>query len=396
MFVESKGSDAAALEPIRVLHVIDTLAIGGAERVLVELVNCFDKRVIHPFVCITRKSDEHTFLSELQNDIKVFQLQRRVRWDIGALKQFGRIIKENEIQIIHAHGYGSARFSVAANLLNAIRTPIVVHAHNSTRPSAADRFVVRCGSEHFIANSPQLVEWSKSLFRIQPDAVSLVENAIDTKRYDQAQPTKIWSNGRPRPKFVGIVIANVNPIKDLESLFRGVAMSRHKEDLQILIAGSLNNTKYVASCHALLSELQMGDRVTFLGTRCDIPELLASTDFGLLSSTSETGPIALLEYMAAGLPFVSTRVGQVGSAVSRWLPQSFVPPKDHIAFGKALGNLLDLSASERRKYGSIGRQLLEEHFTLRHSVLRLTKIYRRLVDKTRGKHEKQSLLCIEA
>jgi glycosyltransferase involved in cell wall biosynthesis len=66
---------------------------------------------------------------------------------------------------------------------------------------------------------------------------------------------------------------------------------------------------YAKACLALRDELGLRERVLFLGSRADIVELLAGADFAVLCSKTESGPLALVEYAASGLPFVSTRVG---------------------------------------------------------------------------------------
>ena len=90
--------------------------------------------------------------------------------------------------------------------------------------------------------------------------------------------------------------------------------------------------EYLRAIRARCEELGLGRNVTFLGSRADIPEILRAADIGLLPSRSEGGPIAILEYMAAGLPFISTRTGYNTETAADLGVPGIVPLDDPDAF----------------------------------------------------------------
>jgi glycosyltransferase involved in cell wall biosynthesis len=359
--------------PLRVLHVIDSLAVGGAERVLVDLANTIDRQVVIPSVCVTRAGDM-TLERELRSDVIVEQLLRTKTLDIGSMRRFAQILAEQAIDLIHAHGYSSSRFALIARLFSRTRPPLVLHAHSSDPPDRTTRLIARFGVRHVIGVSPEIVGWAHSMLGVT--SATLIGNALDPQPYQEAKPAEISQHFAQRPRLIGVVVANVRPVKDFETLFTALARSQHSQEIGILVAGSTSDEAYVAHCRRLLELLGIANQVIFLGRRHDVPELLAAADLGVLSSRRESGPLALLEYMAAGLPFVTTQVGHVGeSAAKAGLPGT-VPPGDSIAFAATLDTLAALETNERQQRGAEGCALVLRHFTRGTQIEQVQALYR--------------------
>lgn len=360
-------------DPIRVLHVIDSLAVGGAERVLVDLANTLDRTIVTPAICVTRKADM-TLAANLSTDVKIFTLPRQRVLDLMSINGFCQIIRNQAIDVMHAHGYSSSRFVFAAKLFGRLRTPLIMHSHSSDPPGMMTRLVARRNIEAFIGTSPEVVAWGRDLLGLSNTI--LLGNSVDLQPYSEAQPANIEAYFGTRPSIIALVVANVRPVKHMENLFLAVARSKFRTQLGVMVAGSLDDGLYFQKCQKLLLELELANQVVFLGRRLDVPNLLAAADIGLLSSLRETGPLALLEYMAAGLPFVSTRVGQIGQAVAEAGLPATVPIKDPQSFAAALDTLLDLPKSARKNRGMQGQQYLLNHFNRQDQVDRLHILYR--------------------
>lgn len=359
--------------PLKVMHVIDSLSIGGAERVLVDLVNAVDRDVVIPSVCVTRAGDM-TLASELPPDVKVEQLPRTKMFDLQSMRRFVQIIAQQRIDIIHAHGYSSSRFAMTAGLIGARRPPLVLHAHSSAPPDARTRLIAHLGVKHVIGVSPEIVGWAHDMLGVS--SATLISNGLDPQPYLTASGANIAGHFAQRPRLLAVVVANVRPVKDFETLFNAFARSAYRNEIGLLVAGSVEDRDYITQCHALLEALGLSKQVIFLGRRQDVPALLAAADIGLISSRRESGPLALLEYMAAALPFVSTRVGHIGCSAANYGLQGTVPAGDYEAFTEALDVVARLSPAERRQRGEDGRSVLMRHFTRRVQVEQVQSLYR--------------------
>lgn len=371
------------MKGIKVLHVIDSLAPGGSERVVIEIVNQFDLGEVISSICVTR---DDVFLQEKINPkIQLFCLNRKRTWDLKALRQFGKIVRENNIQLLHVHGYTSLHFVCAAKILNILYTPVLLHAHSCYPPDWKTRILGKFFVEYFLGTAPELVIWAQSLIYMNPGKIFLLGNAIDLLPFKNANSVDVSQFFDFAPRFIGIIVANVRPVKDFETLLYALDKSRYRNEIGILIVGSTDEEKYVIHLKNLIAKLNLKKQIVFLGKRNDVPDLLISADFGLLSSEKETGPIAILEYMAAGLPFISTNVGQVNELIAQVDSVSFVEPKCPEMFAKALDDLLDLPRADWKNRINVGNKVLEEFFDIRSRIQFLQQIYTNIIQAR--KHE---------
>jgi glycosyltransferase involved in cell wall biosynthesis len=106
----------------------------------------------------------------------------------------------------------------------------------------------------------------------------------------------------------------------------------------------------------------LGDAVRFLGSRRDIPEILAASDCFVLPSLWEGLPIALLEAMATGLPCIATEVSGTMQVVIDGVTGLLVPPGDSDALAKAMGEML-AEPQRARLMGAEGKRRVEAHFS---------------------------------
>jgi len=123
----------------------------------------------------------------------------------------------------------------------------------------------------------------------------------------------------------------------------------------------------------------------FLGRRADIPEILACCDIAVLPSRAEGLPNAVLEYMAAGLPTVVSRVGGNAELVENGVTGLQVPPEDSPALSAALLKLLQDPALARRMAQS-GHEFTIRNFSFERLVREVDSLYSELLERGGGHH----------
>jgi glycosyltransferase involved in cell wall biosynthesis len=362
-----------------IVHVIDSLTAGGAERVLVELVNGLHRRGAPVGVCVTRSGLQ--LAGELEPGVELLTLGRARTWDLAALRRFVREWSARGARILHAHGRSSLAFCAVAKLMAGNRFRLVFHDHYgeiNVDPSApfALRVIARGLVDHYVGVAPALQRWAVERLGFAPERATVLGNAIHLRRFEEAAPVDRASLPAIRQPLVGVMVANLRPQKDHGLLFQALAASaRAWRDLHLLLVGTGLDSEHGRACARMVEDLGLRDNVTFLGSRTDIPGILRTADVGLLSSRSESGPLAILEYMAAGLPFVATRTGEIAQTVAERGIPAFVPPRDVGAFAGALDTLVEMDAEERGARGERGRALVGEMFDLDARVETLTRIY---------------------
>lgn len=166
--------------------------------------------------------------------------------------------------------------------------------------------------------------------------------------------------GLPADIFLWVAVGNLREAKDYPNLLRAVARCPPgPAPFRVLVAGGGALAQDLAG---QARSLGLGDRVDFLGPRDDVPRLLAAADAYVLPSAWEGTPNTLMEAMAAGLPAVATRVGDVDELLQGEAARFVVPPGDSAALAQAMGTLMELSTQARHDLGEAGRRRIHEGF----------------------------------
>jgi glycosyltransferase involved in cell wall biosynthesis len=125
---------------------------------------------------------------------------------------------------------------------------------------------------------------------------------------------------------------------------------------------------------ALANELGLRDRVSFLGFRKDLPELLALADIQVHTSDEEGVPLAILSGMAAGKPIVATRVGGIEEVIRHDYSGVLIPPREPDLFARAVAELIADPARQRR-LGTTAGSFIADEYSLRAATSRVERLY---------------------
>jgi glycosyltransferase involved in cell wall biosynthesis len=191
----------------------------------------------------------------------------------------------------------------------------------------------------------------------------VIHNGIDLERF-AAEPSPVGG----RVLFLGRLAPQKRPDLAIHA-FAEVRRRRPQTRLEVAADGPLR-----ARAEALVETLGLGDAVSFLGQRDDVPTLLARAQCTLLTSDYEGLPLAVLESMAAGVPVVATRVGGIPELVVDGVNGLLVPPGDPQAAAEAVGRLLDDPPLARR-LGEAGRTLVRERHLRERMIAETTALY---------------------
>ena len=365
---------------MHVLHVIDGLGLGGAERMLVDIANRTVDDGHRVSVCVTR--DNLTMARELDSRVHILVLARRARISPIGLARLARFVRTDRVDVIHAHLRSNTAFVLQLRLLRAIDTPIVFHDHYGT--IEVDRSVpawFRFGHrfiDRYVGVYDRLTAWARSA-GMDASRTTTIPNALDLSRFAGAPPSGIRAELGVGSAVLAVMVATLRRDKGIEVLLDALAQTAGREGLRVIVAGTDGEPAYAARCKARCTELGLDRIVTFLGGRTDVPSLLAAADLALLTSHTESGPLVLIEYLAAGLPIVSTRVGDIGRRLAEAGVPGFVAAGDAAGFARELDAVLALTPEERRARGELGKQILVEGWDIRSAMPRWYDVYREAI-----------------
>ncbi|HSE21523.1 MAG TPA: glycosyltransferase, partial [Pyrinomonadaceae bacterium] len=296
---------------IGVMHLIDSLAAGGAERMTVNLINLLPRSSYRPHLCTTRRDGPLARL--VADDVNRLSLKRNHRFDARAFRTMRDYIVENEISILHAHS--TSLFIAAVASLFPPHPLLVWHDHYGRykfddRPAWLYRLAATRVSRVIAVNQP-LAEWSRQKLHMKAQHVEYVSNFVCES--ESARPQQLLPGSRGNRI---VCVANFRPEKDHLTLIGAFdILTQHYPSAHLLLIGADIEGTYAAQVRAEVRHRRLTDHVSFFGPRDDVSSILKRCDVGVLSSASEGLPLALLEYGVAGLPAVATDVGQCGEVL---------------------------------------------------------------------------------
>jgi glycosyltransferase involved in cell wall biosynthesis len=331
------------MNSIRVMHMIDTLDAGGAERVAVNLANLMPRDRFRTYLCTTRR--EGPLAGLVAPDVGKLNLARKRTLEWRGLQRLVSFVRREQIQILHAHEYSLFVAGVAS--LFAPFPAVVWHGHFGRGEAEGRRvWIHRLLARRLravIAVNQPLVQWSRTRLRVPHDRVWFVRNFV-------CRP-ELRGNADPLPGSPGariVCVANLRPQKDHVTLIRAMALVvREVPNAHLLLVGGRSrpdDTHDLVSGHIRQSGLQRN--VSLLGRRDDVADILAACDVGVLSSASEGCPLALLEYGMAGLAAVATEVGECSEVLDQGRAGLLVPAREAERLAESL--VLLLTSPERR------------------------------------------------
>lgn len=318
----------------RVLHLVDTLNVGGTESQLAQLALRMQRVGRHVTVGCLRA--EGPLLQTLQRagiSVVEFRKEKTLLSFNGAhqLLRLAGFLRREKFAVLHAHDLWASLLGVPAGRL--ARTPVVI----SSRRYLADlewytpwrNRIVRCIyrlSTVVIVNSKAVREKLAGGDKLAPEKIRVVYNAVDVDRFAGARRNraKLLPNIAEGAKVIAVLANMYSRVKGhacLISAARIVCASR--PDVFFLLIGDGTER---AALEAQAREAGLDNNVVFAGRRTDVPELLACCDLSVLPSEAEAFPNALLESMSAGLPVVATAAGGSTEIIHNGTNGLLVPP----------------------------------------------------------------------
>lgn len=370
---------------LRVVHLIDQLNLGGAERFTMHVVARLDPARFERTICATRATGNFwpgdtraQAMAELDEaGVRVLELNREGRFDLGAWRPLVRVLRRERVDVLHAHMFGSSVWGTLVARL--ARVPVVIaHDHGTPEDLPLEH---RALERHLLGR-----EVDAYLTVCEPDRRRLVARGVPERK------THVLPNGIVTPEVdptrdvraeLGIdaaapVVGTVGVLRTEKAhgvLLRAAARvrERHPELRVVIVGDGVQRTEL----ERLAAELGIEDAVLFAGVRVDVAEVLRALDVAVNSSVREGSPLSVMEYMEAGLPIVATRVGGVPEIVRDGVDGILVPPSDPDAMADALNRLLD-DREAAAAMGRSGRERRRAEFDLDVVAQRLGELYERL------------------
>jgi len=319
--------------PIHILHLHSTFNLGGKESRAVRLMNAFGDKARHTIV--SAMPDQLGARDAIARGIKYEIAQNPPplsgRPSVKRYEEIARFLRR--FDLVLTYNWGAIDGVMAARVFGKGLPPIVHHEDGFNQDEAEQlnpvrnmyRRIALPAANALVVPSQVLEKVALKHWHQPPDRVHRIANGVATMRYADKPDAKLipqLQNRREGEVFIGCV-AGLRPVKDLPLLVRAVAGVNARFKLVILGEGP-ERQNILDAAEAMAIE----DQVILPGFLPEPHRYMGLFDIFAMSSKSEQAPISVIEAMAAGLPVVSTRVGDIPVMVS---PENvpFLAPRHH-------------------------------------------------------------------
>lgn len=381
--------------PVRIDHLITDSGVGGAEKILYELVKRLDPDKYRCRVIVMKKPGAiakmiaEAGIPLISLDLPVSVGLLYPLFLIPAAKRLLGHLREDPPRILHCWLFqANIMGRIAAGFSN---VPVNISSFHGVEMTSWFHYPVDRATKGLVTRYLMVCKASARHFleklRLAPDKISVVFNGISLAPFKGCD--RMSSRGGLSLSMQEMVIGAVGRLhrdKDLEMLIRALPIVLSVfSGLNLLVAGDGPERerleRYADKC-------SVAKRVKFLGDWDKVPRMLAALDLFVQSSRTEGMPMVLLEAMASGLAVVATDVGGVSELVVAGKINSsvsgetgiLVQPGDHESLAQAIIELLGNQARRQAMAKAAGKRM-EAEFTINKMIENYTELYDELSNK---------------
>jgi len=374
----------------KILFLVDDFSQGGAARVVETLIKGLSLdpcsrpgTSFRPLLaCLDAVGEPGEDLR--QQGVKVFYLRRRPGVDWGLIPRLAKLIRREDIALVHAHQYTAYFYGALAAILAGF-VKVIFTEHGRHYPDRRKPLQVLLNKFILIPCTAAVTAVSKAVKQslvtyegIPPERIRTLLNGIEVERFRLAGDNlkqRARLGCKPAELLIGMV-ARLGQEKDHITLLQAMPLvCRQTPSARLLIIGDGPKRKELEQ---LASSLDLGDQVIFTGKRQDIPELLAMLDLVVLSSFYEGTSVSLLEAMAAGKAVIASRIGGNPQVVVEGESGLLFKPGDSRELAQKMVYLL-ADVSLRKQMGEQGRKRAEELFSGSQMVKKYEGLYHEIL-----------------
>jgi glycosyltransferase involved in cell wall biosynthesis len=341
---------------IRIIQLIDSLEIGGAEKMAVNYANALAAKLEFSGLVTTRK--EGNLKSKIDTSVNYLFLERKGLIDLKAIFKLKRFCKTNRVTHIQAHS--SSFFTAVLIKILLFEIKIIWHDHNGLSEFLSTRknIVLKFSSlffEGIIVVNDQLLQWAtntlfcKKIIYLANFTV-LEENQIKVTNLRGTDGNRI------------ICVANLRYQKNHLFLVEVAKIINNKfPDWSFHLIGKDFQDNYSFQLKSEIKKQELKDAVFLYDSVQDVQNCITQSEIAIITSQSEGLPLVLLEYGLLEKPVIATAVGEIPKIITNEFHGYLVEKSDVVGFASYLEYLIE--NTEQRKYlaHNLNTKIKNEH-----------------------------------
>lgn len=378
------------MEKIKVLHIIEGLSLGGAERRLINDLKLLDKERFDCAVCsLFERFGMEGEILEL--GIPVYKINFKGCLDPAGMARLLRRVKKFTPRIIHTQLFWADLYGRLAAVLLGVKAVLTTVQSSVYEPESGclfsrkrkflDRVSGKVAAARYVAVSESVRASIIRRLAVTPDRARVIYNYVDFADVKKAG----LEESRGLKRELGIngedillsTVGRLNPPKGHRFIFEALSKLRQEfPSLKLLVAGDGPGR---ADLEALAKEMGIASRVLFLGMRQDAKGIMAISDFFVFPTLSEGMPLSLLEAMALEVPCIASAIGPVKEVIEDKKTGYLFAPGNSGELAEVLRGVLN-DRDAARKAAVLAALKAGEKFDGRKCARQLSEFYEELYE----------------
>jgi glycosyltransferase involved in cell wall biosynthesis len=359
---------------IRIVHIMTSFGIGGAEQLVLDLCRRLDRGRFEPIVVAV--VDGGAMRPEFHDvGIPTEVVGKTTKIGLRTIQRLTEFLKAERPQIVHTHLFGGDAWgriaAIRAGVPHIISTEHNINCDEGFIKRLVKRRLAR-DTERIVAVSDAVRAQSLRVDRIPSEKLVVIPNGVDLERF---RPTE-----RPPRDLVQILsVGRLVPQKGHDVLLDAFAVLRDalpRARLSIIGDGPLR-----PHLEEQIRAYRIADRVQLLGLHRDLPTFYGRADIAVFPSRWEGLGLAAIEASACGLPIIASAVGGFHEVIRDQETGVLVSPEEPKLLAEAITELV-CDRARRILMGHAGRRHVERHFDIRKVVERYERLYEGLIAPT--------------
>lgn len=303
---------------MKILHIINSLGTGGAEKLILDTLPLYKEKGIEVDLLVLWDND-FMFAEQFKKlnccNITILKKSKNIKgiYDPRFIFKIAKILKNYDIA--HVHLFPAQYFVVLANKLNRNRAKLIFTEHSTSNRrleipvfGLLDTYFYKT-YDAIVCISHEIMEILIKHTNLDIDRFHVIENGVNLESITNAVS---YHKAEVHPKIntddkLVIQVAGFREGKDQVTLIKAMDLLPESYKL-ILVGDGIGDGLLKTNCEALVAQMNLQERVFFLGARMDVPQLLKTADIVVLSSEFEGLSLSSIEGMASGNPFIASDV----------------------------------------------------------------------------------------
>ena len=341
---------------MRIVQIIDSLEIGGAEKMAVNYANSLSTRIDFSGLVTTRA--EGKLKKQISDSVSYLYLNKKSTFDFGAILRLKKYCKVNKIDFLQAHG--SSYFTAVLVKTIYPKIKIIWHDHNglgdliSLKEKVALK-ITSCLFESIIVVNNNLKVWAEK--ELNCSKVRYLPNFTSFASFSEEKTFLYGIEGKRI-----LCLANLRIQKNHFFLLEvAEKLNETNPDWTFHIVGKDFGDDYSLQIRNQIIENKLAKNVFVYGSKNDVINIVKQSDIAILTSLSEGLPVALLEYGLLKKPVVLTNVGEIPLIINDGINGFIVGIKEVDLFYERLLKLIGNKNLRIQMGNSLYNTIVENH-----------------------------------